>query len=233
MQALSVVIPAFNERQGIEKCIRLTYSKLDRLLDDFEIIVVDDASFDGTFEVACELKEKENLSRLKILKNKTNKGQGTSLKIGFHHAEKSILAHNSVDMPFNNDDWPKLLKNVKDADMVIVERINRDNYGLYRKIISHSFVFLINTLFSQKFSDYSFIQAFKRETYLECVQSQVKGTALFMPSLIICASKEKKKIIKMGAQFHSREVGKATGASLKNIARGIYELLLLRVGVKR
>lgn len=227
------MIPAFNERQGIEKCIRETYSKLDQLLDDFEIIVVDDASSDGTFEVVCELKQKENLSRLKVLKNKTNIGQGSSLKVGLYHAKKPILAHNSVDMPFSNDDWPKLLENMQNADMVVVERTNRDNYGLYRKTISHTFVFLINTLFSQRFSDYSFVQAFKRDTYLECVQNQVQGTALFMPSLIISAAKKKKNISKMRTKFRSREVGKATGASFKNIICGLYELFLLRLGVKR
>lgn len=232
MLSLSLVIPAYNERQGIEKCLLETHSKLSQLLDDFELIVVDDASTDGTFEAAWNLKQKRNLSQLKILQNVTNKGQGSSLKAGFEHAQKSILAHNSVDMPFDNNDWPELLEKIQSADMVVVERRDRDNYGLYRKLVSHTFVFLLNTLFSLKLNDYSFIQAFKRETYFQCRQLKVKGTALFMPSLIITAFKKNLKVVRMKATFQSREYGKASGASLKNIAYGFYELILLRLGAK-
>lgn len=230
MLSLSLVIPAYNESQGIKKCLLENYAKLSQLLDDFEIIVVDDASTDGTYEAACQLKKQEGLTKLKIVQNTKNNGQGASLKRGLDLSQKNILVHNSVDMPFAHHDWPKLLENMQDADMLVVERINRDNYGLYRKVISYGLVFLLNFLFSLKFSDYSFIQAFKKETYQQCAQPQVKGTALFMPSLIISSFKTGLNVKTMKAKFNAREVGKASGASFKNIILGLYELVLLRLG---
>jgi glycosyltransferase involved in cell wall biosynthesis len=194
--------------------------------------VIDDASLDGTYDLACRFKESGNYKKIKILQNSENLGQGGSLKRGFDHAQKELLAHNSVDMPFHNKDWKFLIREAQDIDMVIVERLNRENYGIYRKLISYSFVSILNMLFSIKISDYSFIQVFKRETYYKCVQRKIRGTALFMPSLIVTAIKRNLNVKRVKAEFQKRDTGTETGASLRNIFLGLYELILLRFGVR-
>jgi glycosyltransferase involved in cell wall biosynthesis len=230
--SLSLIIPAFNERDGIEKCLYETYVALSEIVNDFEIIVIDDASRDGTYDLACRFKESGNYSKIQVFQNSENLGQGGSLKKGFDLAQKELLAHNSVDMPFHNRDWKALITQAKDADMVIVERVDRGNYGAYRKLISYTFVSMLNIIFSQKMTDYSFIQVFKKEIYHKCVQPRIRGTALFMPSLIVTALKRNLNVKRIKAEFQKRGCGAETGASLKNIILGIYELVILRFGVR-
>jgi glycosyltransferase involved in cell wall biosynthesis len=74
-QAVSIVIPAFNEAQHVAEQIKAVQQVMGETQWRFEIIVVDDGSSDGTAQQA-------SLTGVRVLRHKRNRGYGASLKRG-------------------------------------------------------------------------------------------------------------------------------------------------------
>src|SRR4051794_38824880 len=87
---LSVVLPAFNEETNVRAVTEHALEVLPGLTRDFELIIVDDGSSDGTAAVATELVE-EHYPRVRLLRHETNRGYGTALRSGFHHARFDLI----------------------------------------------------------------------------------------------------------------------------------------------
>src|SRR5581483_5567359 len=84
MALISLVIPTYNECQNITHLIRRITFVLGKIMDDFEIIVVDDDSPDGTWQVAEEL-TKEN-SHLRVIRRRDERGLATAVVAGWEIA---------------------------------------------------------------------------------------------------------------------------------------------------
>lgn len=80
LEDLSVIIPAYNEELRIAETIEKIIEFLSKNIKKFEIIVVDDGSFDHTVSVVENLTKK--YFNLKLIKNEVNKGKGFSIKHG-------------------------------------------------------------------------------------------------------------------------------------------------------
>ena len=73
MTKVSIIVPVYNTEKYLSKCLD---SILEQTLSDFEIICVDDCSTDNSIKILEEYQNKD--SRIKVLKNEENKGQGYS-----------------------------------------------------------------------------------------------------------------------------------------------------------
>lgn len=81
----SVIIPAFNVAPYIEECIQ---SAIDQTCQDFEVIVVDDCSTDGTAEIV----ESFNDDRVRLIRNPSNRGVSYSRNVGIREARGGYIA---------------------------------------------------------------------------------------------------------------------------------------------
>lgn len=113
----TIIIPVFNECLSIEK----TISEIKGLPGQFEIIVVDDGSTDGTFELAKK-------AEIKVLRHLINKGYGAALKTGIRNANYDIIVITDADGTYPNDKIPNLAQILKneDIDMVVGARIKKN-----------------------------------------------------------------------------------------------------------
>ncbi len=67
---LSIIIPAFNEEESIKPLVNLIFKNLDKNLEDFEIILIDDGSNDKTWDEIVKISNKfENIVSIKLLEN--------------------------------------------------------------------------------------------------------------------------------------------------------------------
>lgn len=114
---ISVIIPVFNEsktlRQVVERVVAVNLLK--------EIIIVDDASTDGTRElIEKELKEKVD----KVVYHSVNQGKGAALRTGFQHATGDVVIVQDADMEYDPNEYSLLLQPVLDgkADVVYGSR---------------------------------------------------------------------------------------------------------------
>ena len=113
---LSVVIPVYNEKESIEAVIRRVRATPYRK----EIIVVDDASTDGSDGILRSLAGDE----VKVFTHERNRGKGAALRTGFAQARGDIVLVQDADLEYDPADYPSLLKSLLDgrADAVYGSR---------------------------------------------------------------------------------------------------------------
>lgn len=165
---LSVVIPVYNEIDNVHALIREVAQAL-RPAVDFEIIVVDDASRDGTDEVL--LYTRKEISELRILRHSRNAGQSAAVRSGVRAARSSVVV--TLDGDGQNDpaDIIKMLETKRNAPSFVhlvagVRTVRRD--GIAKRLASRTAnairSFLLNDLTPDSGCG---LKMFDRESFLE------------------------------------------------------------------
>jgi glycosyltransferase involved in cell wall biosynthesis len=132
---LSIVIPIHNE----EHSILPLYDRLSLVLEQaqrpYEILFVDDASNDRSFELLSNLVETDG--HLKIIRLRRNFGQTAALSAGFHEAKGDIIVAMDGDLQHAPEDIPALLQKIDEGfDIASGWRKNRVDNAIMRKIPS-------------------------------------------------------------------------------------------------
>lgn len=119
---LSVVCPVYNERHVVAASIRRVLDIDDSKIKSMEIIIVDDCSTDGTYDILRSL-EKED-ERIKLIRHSSNKGKGGALRTGFAQCSGDVTVCHDADMEYDPKDIVKLLSPFLDegADAVFGSR---------------------------------------------------------------------------------------------------------------
>ena len=145
----SIVIPTFNEEKRIENTVRQIYKYFTKKRKNFEVIVIDDGSSDGTVRLLQDLKKK--LKNLKILKQGKNYGKDWAVKRGVLVAKGKYILTKDADLSTPMVETDKLLKELEvGADLAISCRIHPDgkdmrfSQPLIRRIVGKIFSKLVN-----------------------------------------------------------------------------------------
>ena len=106
--SLSVFFPAYNDAPSLPSLIARTFAVLDQQVEDFEVIVVNDGSTDGT---ACVLERLQVLhgERLCVVTHARNRGYGAALRSGFEAARKELVFYTDGDSQYDVGELPALL----------------------------------------------------------------------------------------------------------------------------
>jgi len=116
LSPFSVVVPAYNEKQAIRRSIADLQSHLRQLPVDYEIIVVDDGSTDGTSEVLAAM------AGVRVVRHEFNRGYGAALKTGIRVARHPLIVITDADGTYPNERIADLLRLASVADMVVGAR---------------------------------------------------------------------------------------------------------------
>jgi glycosyltransferase involved in cell wall biosynthesis len=148
---ISIFFPAFNDAESIGKLVTNALEILPRLTDDFEVIVINDGSTDGTVEVLRELEAKHQ--NLRIIQHEMNKGYGGALQSGFQAAAKDLVFYTDGDAQYDVRELPKLLALLNEkTDVVNGYKIERGD-KLKRKVAGGFYNRLARLLFSLPIRD--------------------------------------------------------------------------------
>ena len=132
---ISVIVPLLNEEENIEVLYRELTDQLRELGQEFEIIFVDDASTDQTFEILSKIQKDD--SRVKVISFRKNFGQTAALSAGFDHARGDIIVTLDADLQNDPQDIPKLLEKLNEGyDLVNGWRFDRKDPFLTRRLPS-------------------------------------------------------------------------------------------------
>ena len=114
---VSVIIPMYNEEENVVK----TITEIDNVLRDYEnyeIIAVDDGSFDRTFELVSNAASQNH--NVQVLKHSSNMGMGKALRTGFKKAEGDVIITIDADLSYGTCYIPKLIDALdEETDIVI------------------------------------------------------------------------------------------------------------------
>jgi glycosyltransferase involved in cell wall biosynthesis len=113
---LSIIMPAFNERQTIKDIVRRVLS-VDLGIIDKELIIVDDASSDGTREILRQLDGRDGVH---VVYHEKNLGKGAAVARGLREASGDIVLVQDADLEYNPDEYPVLLRPIVDGDADVV-----------------------------------------------------------------------------------------------------------------
>lgn len=117
---ISVIIPTLNEEQRIENTIEKTIKYLKKNKYDYEVIVVDNASYDKTTNVVEKLIAKNK--KIRLLRNSSNMGKGYSVKRGILNSKMGLILHTDADASTPIDELDKFLQYLNDFDVIIGSR---------------------------------------------------------------------------------------------------------------
>jgi glycosyltransferase involved in cell wall biosynthesis len=104
---LSVLVPVYNERHVVEASLNRVRALKDDLISSLEIIVVDDQSTDGTWDILQRLASED--SRIVLLRNERNSGKGASVRKAIAHSTGDISVIHDADLEYDPADIPSLL----------------------------------------------------------------------------------------------------------------------------
>ncbi|MFW5805675.1 MAG: glycosyltransferase family 2 protein [Bacteroidales bacterium] len=123
-KVLSIIIPAYNEAMHIGSLIKLVADTKMQLPVKKEIIIVDDGSTDGTFDIASDYAKQYNDQKIILLQNKINKGKGSAVRKGLEHASGDIVLIQDADLEYDPSEYDELIQPIIDdhADVVYGSR---------------------------------------------------------------------------------------------------------------
>lgn len=165
MTTLTVVIPAYNEQDGIAEIAQRVLAVDPELqqvgIDTLELLVVDDGSSDNTAEIVSDL------NGVQLIKHSSNRGYGAALKTGFNQAKGTLIGFLDADGTYPPEYFPQLCqKALNGTDLVIGSRMSgtESQMPFTRRIGNLFFATLLSLIGRQKISDSaSGMRVFKRE----------------------------------------------------------------------
>ena len=155
--SISVVLPAYNEADCIQENLVELVTTLRRLGYDFEAIVVDDGSSDGTAELAAAIAA--NLSEVKIFRYEENRGKGQALRCGAALATGQYVVFLDSDLELHPRQLPVLLEILQreHGDVVVGCKnhpgSNVEGYPKLRRLASMSYYLIVKALFGLPIRD--------------------------------------------------------------------------------
>lgn len=124
---LSVIVPLYNEEESVAGLVDGICEAGKRFVFDYEIILVDDGSTDGTWQIIEAMKSRNE--NLKGIKFRHNYGQTSAMVAGFEHASGEIIVTMDGDLQNDPGDIPLLLEKIDEGyDIVSGWRINRRDH---------------------------------------------------------------------------------------------------------
>lgn len=204
MTTLSVVIPAYNEEDGIADITRRVLAVKGDLakagIENLELLVVDDGSRDRTAQIVSQIEG------VRLIRHPRNRGYGAALKTGFSHASGELIGFLDADGTYPPEYFPQLCERaLNGSDLVIGSRMSGadSKMPLTRRLGNLFFAKLLTLMGHQKVSDSaSGMRVFKREI-LERIYPLPNGLNL-TPVMSTRAMHEGLRMVEVPIPYHER-----------------------------
>ncbi len=227
---LSVIIPAFNEKNTIEIILRRV---LDVQLEQMEkeVLVVDDGSKDGTKEKLQRIEQTWGGPSLHIFYHTRNLGKGAAINTALAHASGDIVIIQDADLEYQPEDYPLLLSPFLRyrADAVYGTRF----VGVHRAFLfwhyvaNKSLTLLTNLLFDSMLSDMEVgLKAFRTEIIRD-IKIRARGFD-FEPEITAKILKRKLKLYEVPISYSGRDIWEGKKITWKDGFIAIWTLLKCR-----
>jgi glycosyltransferase involved in cell wall biosynthesis len=222
--SLSVFFPAYNDSGTIASMVIRTVKTAAELTSDFEIIIVDDGSADGTADIADELAR--TYPQVRAVHHPINRDYGAALQTGFRSATKELIFYTDGDAQYDPAELAVLWAQMTGScDLVNGYKISRAD-PLHRIIIGRIYHHIVSVMFGLKLRDVDCDFRLMRRSIFERIN-------LEKTSGIICVELMKKiqdggfRISEVPVHHYHRAFGTSQFFNIRRLLRTGRDLLLL------
>lgn len=223
---LSIVVPVYNEKETVEAIIKQIIA-----LEDIEkeIVIVDDASTDGSIEILKRLQSEYPF--LKVIYKKENKGKGDTLKVGFKNTTGDYVIIQDADLEYDPKDYRKLIKalEIENADVVYGSRFS----GNYKDMsILHLFgnkllTLITNILYGVKLTDMETCYKLMPGDFIRNVNIE-SARFNFEPEITAKLLKKRFKLVEVPIAYEGRSFTEGKKISWKDGFSALFTLIKFR-----
>ncbi len=219
---LSIVVPLYNERANVDPLVDAIVEALRDTPLDYEIVLVDDGSKDGTLERAAELPALE--PRVRVIELRRNYGQTAAMAAGIEHARGRVIVTMDGDLQNDPADIPEFLRKLDEGyEIVVGWRHDRKDKLWTRKVPSRIANWLIGKVTGVPIKDNGCsLKAYRAEV--------IKAIPLysemhrFIPAM---ASLAGPRVAELRVRHHARRFGQSK-YGLSRIYRVLLDLLAVK-----
>ena len=208
-RCLSILIPTYNERENITQLINSIESSLNSV--NFEVIIIDDNSPDGTALIAEKLNEK--YGNIRVINRSGKLGLGSAIIIGLKEAKAPIIAVMDADLQHSPKLLPIMYRSIEDdKDLVIASRYVKggkiENWSFWRKMISVGGIRFTHLLLPQTSNVKDVLSGYfmLKKDVLDSIELTTTGFKLLLEILI---KGKNCSIVEIPFTFKHRDKGKS------------------------
>ncbi|CAF1927217.1 hypothetical protein Bca4012_071145 [Brassica carinata] len=229
----SVIVPTYNERLNIALIVYLIFKHLRDV--DFEIIVVDDGSPDGTQEIVKQLQDLYGEDRILLRARAKKLGLGTAYIHGLKHATGDFVVIMDADLSHHPKYLPSFIKKQLETNASIVTGTRYvkgggvHGWNLMRKLTSRGANVLAQTLLWPGVFDLTgSFRLYKKSVLEDVISSCVSKGYVFQMEMIVRATRKGYHIEEVPITFVDRVFGtsKLGGSEIVEYLKGLVYLLL-------
>lgn len=229
---LSIFYPMWNEEEYAERAVAYGRRACERLvasgdIEDYELIIIDDASTDQTPAIADALATAD--ARIRVIHHPRNRKLGGSMKTGFAAATGDLVLYTDADLPFDMSELSRAVRLMReyDVDIVSAYRFDRTGEGTLRALYTFVYNALVKALFGVRIRDINFAFKLCRRRIFEHIELRSEGSFIDA-ELVIRAERLGFEILQFGVDYFPRTRGEST-LSQPSVIRGILrEMFRLR-----
>lgn len=224
---LSIVVPVYNEAGTILKVI--AGIKAAGVGMEKEIVIVDDASNDGTPGILESLKDKD----IKVYRHERNQGKGAALKTGFSHVTGDVVIVQDADLEYDPREYGALLDPILNhgADVVYGSRLSGGRptraYMFWHKAGNGVLTFLTNLLYNTTITDMETGYKVFRKEVINTIQIRSKDFTV-EPEITAKIFKKRYKVYEVPISYYGRSYAEGKKIRWHHGVSAIWALLKYR-----
>ena len=226
---VSIVIPCYNEQNTIEKVVEAVRAAP---LAEKEIIVVDDASTDGTQDA---LRTKLSSAVDRIIYHPVNRGKGAAVRSGFAAASGEVVVIQDADLEYDPQEYPVLLEPIISgkADAVFGSRFmggRPHRVVFFWHMVGNRFLTLISNMFTNlNLTDVETgYKAFRTSVIKSIVLEEERFG--FEPEITAKLAKQRCRIYEVGISYYGRTYEEGKKIGWRDGVRALYAIVKYNVG---
>lgn len=229
----SILLPTYNEKENLPIIVWLIDKSMSENNHDYEIIVIDDGSPDGTLEAAKQLEKIYGSDKIVLRPRAKKLGLGTAYIHGIKHARGDFIIIMDADLSHHPKYIPQFIKKQKEGnyDLISGTRYIGDGgvngWDFKRKLISRGANYLTQVLLRPGASDLTgSFRLYKKDVLQKLVESCVSKGYVFQMEMIVRARKLGFKIGEVPITFVDRLYGesKLGGNEIFQFVKGLLYL---------
>jgi glycosyltransferase involved in cell wall biosynthesis len=225
--AVSAVIPVYNDREALEKAIPRSLEALQEITGNFELIVAEDGSKDGSADIVRSFAIRD--PRVILLHSDDRLGRGKALTRAFQAAKSPVVCYYDVDLATDLGHLPTLIASIRDGyDIATGSRLmpaSRIERSGGREITSRGYNLLVRALLSSRLRDHQCgFKAFNRDRILALLPA-VKDTHWFWDTeVLVRAQRAGYRVYEFPVIWHQGEKTTVRRGDIWDMGRAILRL---------